>query len=48
MNLWLLFWTISLIVSGISFAFITLVVAIKGAHDLRQWFSSLSRQNKEQ
>ena len=48
MNLWLLFWTISLIVSGISFAFITLVVAIKGGHDLRQWFSSLSRQNKEQ
>jgi hypothetical protein len=48
MNLWLYFWTISLIVAGASFAFITLVVTVKGAQDLRQWFSSLQRQNKEE
>lgn len=47
MNLWLLFWTISLIVAGTSFAFITVVVTIKGARDLRLWFSSLERQNKD-
>lgn len=47
MNLWLWFWTISLIVAGASFAFITLAVILKGTRDLRQWFSSLERQNKE-
>ena len=47
MNGWLWFWTISLIVAGISFAFITLVVTIRGAGDLKQWFRSLQRQNKE-
>ncbi|HKE55438.1 MAG TPA: hypothetical protein VKB46_02010 [Pyrinomonadaceae bacterium] len=46
MNGWLWFWTISLVVAGTSFAFITLVVTIKGASDLQQWFSSLQRQNK--
>ena len=48
MNLWLYFWTFSLIVAGAAFAFITVVVTIKGASDLREWFSSLQRQNKEQ
>jgi len=47
MNLWLYFWTISLIVAGASFAFITVVVTWKGAQDLREWFGSLNRQNKE-
>lgn len=47
MNLWLWFWTISLVVAGASFAFITLAVILKGTRDLRQWFSSLERQNKE-
>jgi len=47
MNPWLWFWTISLVVAGISFAFITIVVTVKGVSDLRQWFSSLQRQNKE-
>lgn len=48
MNLWLWFWMVSLIVAGASFAFITVVVTVKGGHDLRQWFRSLQRQNKEQ
>jgi len=47
MNLWLWFWTISLVVAGTSFAFITVVVTIKGAGDLKNWFSSLQRQNRE-
>ena len=47
MNLWLWFWTISLVVAGTSFAFITVVVTIKGATDLKNWFSSLQRQNRE-
>jgi len=47
LNVWLLVWTISLVVAGISFAFITVVVTIKGAHDLQEWFSRLSRQKKE-
>jgi len=47
MNLWLWFWTISLLVAGTSFAFITVVVSIKGAGDLKNWFRSLQRQNRE-
>ena len=47
MNIWLWFWTISLLVAGTSFAFITVVVSIKGASDLKSWFSSLQQQNKE-
>ncbi|MEJ7618162.1 MAG: hypothetical protein WKF30_14635 [Pyrinomonadaceae bacterium] len=47
MNFWLLFWTICLVVAGASFAFITLIVTVKGVKDLRQWFSKLSEQNRE-
>ena len=48
MNIWLWFWTISLLVAGTSFVFITVVVAFKGVRDLRQWFGSLRRQQKEE
>ena len=48
MNLWLLFWTLMLVVAGGSFAAITLVVTLRGARDLRQWFASLSRQDTDQ
>ena len=47
MNLWLLFWTVMLVVAGGSFAVITIVVSVKGFRDLRQWFASLSRQNAD-
>ena len=47
MNVWLWFWTVSLLVAGSSFAFITIVVTIKGVSDLRSWFRSLQEQNKE-
>jgi hypothetical protein len=47
MNPWLWFWTLSLLVAGSSFAFITVIVTIKGASDLKKWFSSLQQQNRE-
>lgn len=46
MNLWLLFWTICLLVAGASFALITVIVTIKGVGDLREWFRSLNQQNR--
>jgi hypothetical protein len=46
MESWRLFWTVFLIVSGTSFAFITLVVTVKGFRDLLEMFSSLSQQKE--
>lgn len=48
MNVWLIFWTLMLVVAGGSFAAITLVVTVRGVRDLRQWFTSLSRQQTDQ
>jgi hypothetical protein len=48
MNVWLIFWTLMLVVAGGSFAAITLVVTVRGVRDLRQWFTSLSRQRADQ
>jgi hypothetical protein len=48
MNLWLIFWTLMLVIAGGSFAAITLVVTVRGVRDLRQWFTNLSRQNTDQ
>jgi hypothetical protein len=48
MNLWLIFWTLMLVVAGGSFAAITVVVTVRGVRDLRQWFTSLSRQDTDQ
>ena len=48
MNLWLVFWTLMLVVAGGSFAAITVVVTVRGARDLRQWFATLSRQNADE
>jgi len=47
MRYWQVFWTVSLLVAGTSFAFITLVVTIKGFRDLREMFSSLSQQRED-
>jgi hypothetical protein len=47
MQYWKLFWTIFLLVSGASFAFITLVVTAKGFRDLLDMFSSLSQRKPE-
>jgi hypothetical protein len=47
MNLWLIFWTLMLVVAGGSFAAITLVVTMRGSRDLRLWFARLRRQNAD-
>jgi hypothetical protein len=39
------FWTAWLILAGVAFAAITLVVAVKGFHDLRAMFAGL-KQNR--
>jgi hypothetical protein len=48
MNVWLIFWTVMLVVAGGSFAAITVVVTVRGVRDLRQWFTSLSRQETDE
>jgi hypothetical protein len=47
MKYWELFWTVFLLVSGFSFAFITLVVTVKGFRDLLGMFHRLSLQQRE-
>jgi hypothetical protein len=44
MNHWLAFWTVALVVAGLSFAIITGIVTVKGYKDLRNMFSGLIRQ----
>jgi len=46
MNAWLDFWAIWLVISGVAFAGITLVVAVKGFHDLRAMFAGLSGKKR--
>jgi hypothetical protein len=45
MKSWELFWTFCLIVAGAAFAFITVVVIIRGGPDLREMLRQLRRQN---
>ena len=47
MRFWQMFWTVALLVAGASFAFITLMVIIRGGRDLREMFRDLSRQQTE-
>ena len=44
MNYWLIFWTVWLVIAGVSFAVITGIVMIKGYKDLRLLFSRLAEQ----
>ncbi|HET9741117.1 MAG TPA: hypothetical protein VFQ00_00075 [Terriglobales bacterium] len=46
MNSWLVFWTIWLVLSGIAFAVITAVVAVRGAVDLRRMLRGLREQRE--
>ena len=50
MYFWQLFWTISVLLAGSAFAFITVTVTFKGVRDLREMFRQLSKQqgNREQ
>lgn len=48
MTYWRIFWTIWLIAAGISFAAITAIVTVKGYKDLRNMFTGLASQQKEE
>jgi hypothetical protein len=48
MKFWQTFWTLNLVIAGAAFAFITVVVTLKGVKDLRQWFGNLRRQSEEE
>ena len=45
MQAWKWFWTLSLIIAGFSFFFITVVVVFKGFADLKDMFSRLKEQH---
>jgi len=47
MRAWEIFWAAALWMAGVSFASITLVVAVRGFHDLRVLFRQL-RQRKDE
>jgi hypothetical protein len=47
MKAWLFFWTANLLIAGVSFAGITIVVAIRGFHDLRELFRNLLERKEE-
>ncbi len=44
MNYWLMFWITCLLLAGCSFAFITIVVSIRGFKDLREMLKHLDAQ----
>jgi len=44
---WLTFWEISLVVSGVAFAVISVIVAVRGFGDLRRMMAKLSRAQSE-
>jgi hypothetical protein len=41
MSFWFYFWTINFIVAGLAFAFITVIVLVRGSQDLRSMFARL-------
>lgn len=47
MRAWELFWTASLVVSGIAFAAITAIVSVRGFGDLREMFRNLRQQAQD-
>jgi hypothetical protein len=47
MRAWQYFWEASLLLAGVSFAAITVVVAIRGFHDLRVLFRHLHERKDE-
>ena len=47
MRAWLFFWAASLLIAGVSFAGITIVVAFRGFHDLRELFRHLLERKGE-
>ncbi|HTO93072.1 MAG TPA: hypothetical protein VMM80_01830 [Bacteroidota bacterium] len=48
MRFWQIFWAISALTSGIAFAFVTIIVTLKGGKDLREMFTRLLEQKKDE
>ena len=48
MRAWEIFWTIWLVISGASFALITVIVTVLGLRDLRAMFRSLEHGSKDE
>jgi hypothetical protein len=46
MPFWQIFWTIGVLVAGLSFAFVTLVVTLRGGRDLHEMFTRLLEQKR--
>jgi len=47
MRVWQIFWAAALLIAGASFAGITVVVAVRGFHDLRLLFRHLRARKDE-
>ncbi|HEX9295221.1 MAG TPA: hypothetical protein VF881_05285 [Polyangiaceae bacterium] len=47
MEVWKLFWTVSLLVSGSAFAVITIVVILKGGRDMRAMLRGLKAHHDD-
>ncbi len=45
---WKIFWTVSVLVASLSFAFVTVVVTLKGGRDLRNMFTRLLEQKRDE
>ena len=43
---WMVFWTLNFIVAGAAFALIALVVAVRGAADLRSMLKALKAEQR--
>ncbi len=48
MHFWQTFWTIGVVVAGVSFAFVTVIVTLRGGRDLADMFTRLSEQKKHE
>jgi hypothetical protein len=48
MRYWQIIWTVSVLVAGLAFAVITVVVSLKGGRDLKEMFSRLLQQKKDE
>ena len=48
MRFWQIFWTVSVLAAGLSFAFVTVVVTMKGGKDLKEMFRRLLEQKKNE
>jgi hypothetical protein len=46
MYFWQAFWTISVLVAGLSFALVTVIVTLRGGRDLTEMFARLLEQKR--